>query len=241
MPNLKVPSPAHLSLMCRATPEQVMRAQLSLLKSAPNFSYQSLYKTMRGLLGTVGSEEDLRKAICSCKLRSDVKEKYLELVPLISEYFSGKKVKYSLEVAPRFYSVARDLQVPFTPPLIYADEKGLCLPLFIFWKRSGLKGERLSLYASIVREILNQDPDLSEARLEIVDMSVDDSEETLNRRLRVISEDGVAPIGSKRKIEMLTVFAEGFRRARVVAAGMPPKKKKEKTESDVHPAQISLL
>jgi hypothetical protein len=243
MPSLKVPSPAHLSLLYRETPEKVMKAQLALLNGAPNFSYQPLYKTMRGLLGAACSEKELLSAISKCALRADVREKYAELVPLIADYFCEKKIAYAIEVAPRFYPVARDLLVPFSPPLIYADDKGLCLPYFIFWKKHALRGERLSLFSSIVREILDEDPDLSHARFEVVDMSAgsDLGDKSGVRSLKVFSEEGIGKISKDRKRDMLSTFAEGFRRARQVAAGMPSKRKKREQMEKFDPNQIGLL
>lgn len=243
MPNLKVPSPAHLSLLYRETPEKVMKAQLALLSGAPNFSYQPLYKTMRGLLGAACSEKELLSAISRCALRADIKEKYAELAPLIADYFSEKKIAYAIEVAPRFYPVARDLLVPFTPPLIYADENGLCLPYLIFWKKHALRGERLSLFASIVREILDEDPDLCDARFEVVDMSVgsDAGNKSEARSLTIFSEDAIGKISKDRKRDMLSTFAEGFRRAKQVAAGMPSKRKGRDQREQLDPNQLGLL
>lgn len=243
MPNLKVPSPAHLSLLYRETPEKVMKAQLALLNGAPNFSYQPLYKTMRGLLGAACSEKELLSAISRCALRADIKEKYAELAPLIADYFSEKKIAYAIEVAPRFYPVARDLLVPFTPPLIYADDNGLCLPYLIFWKKHALRGERLSLFASIVREILDEDPDLCDARFEIVDMSAGSNTENESeaRSLKIFSEDRIGKISKDRKRDMLSTFAEGFRRAKQVAAGMPSKRKKRDQMEKFDPSQLGLL
>ena len=219
-----------------------MKAQLALLNGAPNFSYQPLYKTMRGLLGAACSESELLSAISKCTLRIDIKDKYAELAPLIAGYFSEKKISYAIEVAPRFYPVARDLLVPFTPPLIYADENGLCLPYLIFWKKHALRGERLSLFASIVREILDEDPDLCDARFEIVDMSAEAGPEGReDRSLKVFSEDSIGRISSDRKREMLSTFAEGFRRAKQVAAGMPSRRKGRDQREQLDPNQLGLL
>jgi len=220
-----------------------MKAQLALLNGAPNFSYQPLYKIMKGLLGSSWSEQELMLAVLRCGLRPDVKEKYTELVPLIVEYFSDKKISYAMEILPRFYAVDRDILVPFSPPLIYADENGLCLPYFIFWKKNALKGERLALFSSIVREILDEDPDLCDARFEVIDMSaeVDPDTNENERSLKIIPECDIAKISSARRQKMLSTFAEGFRRARQVAEGMPTKRRSDSDRPAPDPNQIALL
>ena len=66
----------------------------------------------------------------------------------------------------RHYPVGRGLMVPFEPPLVYGIGGQLYFPWFSFWRRNPLSDERLSLFVTLVDEVLLQDPDLDTARLQ---------------------------------------------------------------------------
>jgi len=98
--------------------------------------------------------------------------------------------------------------VPFDPPLIYGKDGVLHFPWFSFWRSNPLAGERLSLFVTIVEDVLLQDPDLENARFQILDFSAPGPK--LNRELKIIDAREIGRLTAKRKIEMLSVFAEGF-------------------------------
>jgi hypothetical protein len=55
--------------------------------------------------------------------------------------------------------------------MIYGAGGQLYFPWFSFWRQNPLARERLSLFVTMVDEILMQDPDLETARFEILDFS----------------------------------------------------------------------
>ncbi len=80
--------------------------------------------------------------------------------------------------------------------------------------------ERLSLFVTLVDEILMQDPDLEAARFEILDFSCPSIRQP--RELRIIDARDVPRLDERRKIGMLECFAEGYFRALEELAGAAP-------------------
>jgi hypothetical protein len=213
---LKVPSLQHMARLCRPEPAGVTRELIKLLENTPTFSYAVLYDYVRDMLVLGVSLEDIEKDIRTRVRRTDVREKYLDLLPLIARFFQQKTVAFSQGVVPRYYSIDKDLQVPFAPPLVIGVEGRLVLPWFVFWKINPLADENLSLFVTIVREILEQDSDLADSEFSIVDLSHDPDAGC--RTLKIIHADEIAIVSEKRKSEMLGVFAEGYREARRLTA-----------------------
>jgi hypothetical protein len=109
--------------------------------------------------------------------------------------------------------------VPFEPPLIYGINGQIYFPWFSFWRRNPLASEGLSLFITIVEEVLLQDPDLEDAVFEILDFS--SPGKNMPRKLTVINAQDIPRVSEQRKAEMLSVFAEGFELAKAALAGSP--------------------
>jgi len=121
--------------------------------------------------------------------------------------------------APRYYDIAPDIRIPFHPQFIYGQGGRLHVPWFSLWRSSPLQGKPLSLFASIVDEILLNDADLEQARFQIIiDLSRPKGEE--ERRLRVIDAREIPRLTEQEKRAMLEMFADGYRRARERFAGV---------------------
>lgn len=178
-------------------------------------------------------QEDIRTRV----KRAFVREKYLEVLPLVVEFFEKRNIAFSQKVVPRYYSIDKDLQIPFAPPLVIGVEGKLVLPWFVFWKDNPLAGENLSLFVTIVKEILEQDSDLADADFMIVDLSFDRNAGC--RTMKVTDSREIPLLSEERKILMLKVFAEGFREAKRLSALQ--EQKKEHSIEVVDAAQIPLL
>ena len=96
--------------------------------------------------------------------------------------------------------------VPFEPPMIYGVGGQLYFPWFSFWRQNPLARERLSLFVTLVAEVLLQDPDLETARFDVLDFSAPNGKRTLS----IIDATTIPRIDDARKIEMLSTFADGF-------------------------------
>jgi hypothetical protein len=101
--------------------------------------------------------------------------------------------------------------VPFELPMIYGVGGQLYFPWFSFWRQNPLAHERLSLFVTLVDEVLMQDPDLEMARFEILDFSCPAPKQP--RTLRLIDARDIPRVNEARKAEMLDAFAEGYFRA----------------------------
>jgi hypothetical protein len=120
--------------------------------------------------------------------------------------------------------------VPFDPPLIYGLEGRIRFPWFSFWRTNPLTGVKLSLFASVVNEVLLQDPDLEDAEFTILDFSVPKS--TRSRELRLIDAKDIPQISETAKTEMLTVFAEGYFLAEAALSGTTAEEGTTKRDSE---------
>lgn len=116
----------------------------------------------------------------------------------------------------RYYSIGRGLMVPFDPPLLYGVGGKLTFPWFSFWRSNPLADARLSLFVTMVDELLADDPDLAAADFQILDFSVPKvkivkaGQPKPPRQLRIIDAHDIPRVSEPTKLEMLTVFAEGY-------------------------------
>lgn len=129
--------------------------------------------------------------------------------------------------------------VPFEPPMIYGVGGQLYFPWFSFWRSNPIAKERLSLFVTLVEEVLLQDPDLETARFEILDFSC--SAPKKPRTLTVIDARDVPRVGAARKTEMLEAFAEGYFRALEELSGPPPPPPSGSDHPDRNPDQPGLF
>ena len=211
MKKIKLPSLQHVARQWAPTPEKVAKNLERLALASPPFSYEPLYHLVRGMLVLDDPLAQVCHAVQARKLHPHAKRNYLELLPMVSEHFSAVRPEYILEVAPRFYPVGKDLFVPFKPPLLYGKGGDEFLPWFVFWKVNPVAGENLSLFVTLVVEMMAQDPDLERAKFTIVDFSADDAKSP--RKIELIDARAIARVPEARKIEMLDILVKGHHMA----------------------------
>ncbi|TQI75518.1 hypothetical protein FHT98_3299 [Bosea sp. AK1] len=215
MASLRVPSVQHLARNWRDEPITIAKALVRLAENPPTFNYNPLFGALRDYLMLHVPYEDVVAGIAAIK-RVAVRENLLGVMPLIREHFDGVSPEFFQGVDRRYYPVGRGLMVPFEPPMIYGIGGQLYFPWFSFWRRNPLSDERLSLFVTLVEEILLQDPDLESARFEILDFSSSDAKSP--RMLRVIDARDVPRLSEERKRQMLECFAEGYFQALAMLA-----------------------
>ncbi|HWA20106.1 MAG TPA: hypothetical protein VG757_14040 [Devosia sp.] len=207
MPVLRVPSVQHLARNWRASETAVARLLVQLALNPPFFNYSPLYSAARDLLILKVPYDQVLTGIQRIK-RKVVRDNLAEVVPLMHAHFEDISPDYFQLVDRRYYPVGRDLMVPFDPPLIYGLGGTLHFPWFSFWRQNPLQNEALSLFVTLVSEILLQDPDLEGAKFEILDFSCIGSDRT--RALQVIDAAEIPRVSDDRKAQMLEVFAAGY-------------------------------
>lgn len=237
MRQLKVPSLQHLARTWHADPKRITREYVALAKSGPTFSYEPLFGAVRDLLVLDVSYQQIVEGIRRGVKRPNVQANFLGLLPLIRDHFVGVSPTFVSDVAPRLYAVGRGLMVPFNPPLIYGANGQVHFPWFSFWRTNPLSGERLSLFVTIVEEVLLQDSDLEEARFSVLDFSAPTPQDP--RVLTVTDAKDIPRVSAVRKAEMLNVFVEGFFAAKDAVAAAP-QQNKESDEDDSDTDQLPL-
>ena len=170
MAQLRVPSVQHLARNWNGSPQMIARALVRLATNPPTFNYNPLYAAVRDLLVLGASYVDVEKGIQKIR-REKVRQNLLSVLPLIRDHFAGVSPDFYQTIDKRYYPVGRALMVPFDAPMIYGVGGQLYFPWFSFWRQNPLKNERLSLFVTLVDEILFQDPDLETARFDILDFS----------------------------------------------------------------------
>lgn len=195
----------------RPDAEAIRKVLVRLTTHGPTFSYAPLFEIVHEMLVFGTSYEVYLEAVRRIK-REDVRRNFLGLMPLIRDHFDGIRPSYVHKVVPRLYSLSRDIQIPFSPPLVYAADGDVIFPWLSFWKTSSLERELLSLFVTLVEEIIFQDSDLEDAQFQILDFSAPDSHS--DRCLTLTSANKIPRVSSQRKAEMLGGFAGGYRLAR---------------------------
>lgn len=217
MARLKVPSVPHLARLWKPDEVAIKDALIRLTKSAPPFSYAQLLGMVRSMLAL---KSDLREMelLIQRGVRGELAQKcYLEIAPLLSDHFAKIAPSFVHEVSVRVYPLNRHLRVPFEPPMVFGFNGKTYLPLFIFWRTNPLTPDQLSLMASMVRELIAQDPDLDLATTSILDFSAPKG--VPERVFRQLALNDIPSISSAKRDEMLSVFAAGFELARKELAG----------------------
>jgi hypothetical protein len=222
MPGVKVPSLQHLARVYDNKPEIIKKNLLRVADGTPIFSYGPIYPFINDYISIGADYNEILKAIA--RLKSDLARKnYAEIFPLIKEKYSTGMPKFVLTPPSSAYPVSRDILVPFAPAMYYRIGSKQCLPWFIFWRANPLVGESFSLLATLAREMMDSDPDLSAASLEFVDFSA--PRKNGSRVLKTFQTKDFSGISNRRKIEMLEIFSEGYYLAVEEYASRPVKAK----------------
>src|SRR5947209_7269855 len=168
MAELKVPSLQHLARNWRDDPIRIKKVLVRLAKNPPVFNYNPLFSAARDLLVLRAPYDQVVEGIRRGVKREAVRNNLLGVLPLIRDHFADVAPDFIQAIDRRYYPVGRGLMVPFEPPMIYGVGGQLYFPWFSFWRANPLARERLSLFVTLVEEVLMQDPDLETARFEIL-------------------------------------------------------------------------
>lgn len=224
MAKLKIPTIQHLVRHWNPNPDLICKSLVRLAVNPPTFNYDLIYRVTRDMLLMRVPYEEAIRAINRVK-RADVRENYLEIMPLLHDHFESEHPDYFQDIAPRYYSVGRGLMVPFAPPFLYGVGGQIVFPWISLWRSNPLAEEQLSLFVTVVEEIMLQDPDLEEARFLIIDLSAPKQtkgSEKAKRQIHVVDARDIPRVSDRRKHDMLQISAEGYFRAQAILASMPP-------------------
>lgn len=236
MAKLNVPSLQHLARNWRPDPKRVCWQLVELAKNPPIFNYNPLFSAVRDLVILQQPYDQVAEGIRRGVRRDDVRENYLEVLPLIYQHFADVSPDYSQIVERQYYPVSKGLMIPFEPPVLYGLGGQIYFPWFSFWRSNPLKAERLSLFVSIVEEVLLQEPDLEDAKFNILDFSSPGKGQ--KRELTVIDTRDVERLPNSVKRDMLEIFAEGYFMAQTELASTSANARPEKQDDvgdDDHP------
>jgi hypothetical protein len=238
MARVRVPTLQHMARNWHADPDWICKNLVRLVQNPPNFNYELLFRLARDMLLLGQPYEDILAAVGRIK-RKDLRDKFLEILPLLRDHFEGEQPDYFQDIEPRLYSIGRGLMVPFAPPFVYGVGGQIYFPWLSFWRTNPLANERLSLFVTIVRRVLLDDPDLEDSIFQIVDFSAPLAKGT--RELRIVPAAEVPILSENRMREMLEVFAEGYFRAQKILAAMPPAAPEKGPESPKDDSQPDMF
>ena len=168
---LSVPSLQHLARTWHESPRQVTRSYLRLAENSPTFNYRALDGAVQDHLLFKQPFGEIAEGIKRGVRREFVRNIFLEVLPLLRDHFEGIHPDYVQPVSTRYYPVGQGLLVPFRPPIFYGVGGQTYFPWFSYWKRDPLADQQLALFATLVKEMLLDDPDLEDAKFEILDFS----------------------------------------------------------------------
>jgi len=240
MTKLKVPSLQHLARNWHPDSAKITKDLVRLAENPPIFNYNPLFSAVTDMLLLGQPYDQIRKGIHKAVNREGVRNNYLEILPLLRGYVEGVNPDFVQKVDVRMYPVTRGFMIPFSPPLIYGVGGRVCFPWFSFWRASPLADERLSLFVTLVKEVLLDDPDLEDAKFEILDFSA--PKPKAPRDLEIIDAKDVPILSNNDKQNMLSVFAEGFFKAQAeLAAKGHPTTSEEQSDRSVDSDQHDLF
>jgi len=234
MIDIRVPILQHLARNWRRKPEYIAKELVRLAENPPHFNYNPLHSAIRDLLILGIPYDQVVEGIRRIR-RKDVRENLLSVLPLIRDYFTGIHPDFCQMIDRRLYPVGRGLMVPFEPPMIYGVGGQLYFPWFSFWRQNPIQAERLSLFVTLIDELLLQDPDLENARFEILDFSAPDKKSP--RELTVINANDVPRISDLQKSIMLETFVEGYYRAKQMLEAKQHQAREEQSPKKADPDQ----
>ncbi len=221
MAKLRVPSLQHMARNWHPTPGGVAKRLIAVATRPPRFSYEALFGAVRDMLVLGASYEQIYAGIERAEKREGVRKNLLEVMPLLRAHFATIDLDGPPSaVARRYYPLARDILIPFEAPLEYSVGGQKYFPWFSFWRSNPLADARLSLFVTLVDEMLLQDPDLDTAIFQILDFSCVKGADC--RSLQVIEARDIPRLNDSDKRAMLEVFADGYRAARDEIARTQP-------------------
>ncbi|WP_146093074.1 hypothetical protein [Xanthomonas arboricola] len=212
MAKLKVPSLQHLARVWHPDPHRIQKSLVALARNSPTFSYELVFELVRDLIYLKVPYGQLESAIATRVKREDVRKNFLSLLPLVRDHFENTEINFVHQVAKRFYPIGRELTIPFSPPFIYGSGGHLHLPWFSFWRSNPLDNERLSLFMTVIDDILSQDPDLEDIKFCFLDFSA--PKPNSDRRLLLTQGEKILRVSASRRDEMLMTFVHGFQLAK---------------------------
>ena len=240
MSKLKVPSVQHLARNWKPTSADVKKKLISLAKDPPQFSYQRLFGAVRDMFVLGVPYDQIFEGIRRAEKRAWVRENLLEILPLLRSHFETIEPDGPPnQVARRYYRLDHDIKIPFEAPLEYSVGGQKYFPWFSFWRSNPLADKRLSLFVTLVDELLLEDPDLDTAIFQILEFSrIEGAEE---RQLQVIDARDIARLNDAEKLKMPGIFADGYRAARDELAGVKHKTSKRDNDRRPDPKQSDLF
>lgn len=233
------PSLQHMVRTWRDSPERTRNVLINTARSRPIFSYAPLHVAIRELLVLGVPYHQVVEFVRRAEKRADYAKILLEILPMIRRHLDGVSPDFFQDVAPRSYSLASDIIIPFHPPVIYGIAGQLTLPWCIFWRKNPLSGKPLSLFMTLVDEILMEDPDLETATFQLLDFSIPKDEQ--DRQLSIRDGREIPRLSITERDEMLGTWAEGFRLAQAHMAGMKDEPRDDQPEQRTADGQGDLF
>lgn len=233
------PSLQHLVRTWRNNPERTRKVLVINARSRPSFSYAPLHVAIREMLVLGVPYHQVVEYVRRAEKRADFAKILLEILPIIRRHLGGVSPDFFQDVAPRSYALAPDIIIPFQSPVVYGIGGQLTLPWCIFWRKNPLAGKPLSLFMTLVDEILMEDPDLEAAAFQLLEFSIPKDEE--ERQLSIRDGRDIPRLSTAERDDMLGIWAEGFRQAQVEMAGIKDEPRDRQPEQRAADGQGDLF
>ena len=211
MKQLHFPAAEHAAAKWYEEPGRISKALVVLYYGSPPFNYRPMYSAIRDLLILNVPYDQIVEGIRKTKLPV-AKKSFLEILPLVKSHFDGIQPDFVNSVSERRYPIAPGLSIPIRPPLIYGLSGEVVMPWPIFWKNQSLKDDRLSLFASIVQDVMTQDPFFDDVKFEVHFYSA--VKGSSKRSFTIVPGTDIAPMSEDRRIQMLRDLATGYQLAK---------------------------
>lgn len=236
----KFPAASNAVRLYDDDPLVVCKKALALARGRPNWSYFDLIRIVQQ---SFPLRQDLQSLIASVRggvKREDVRKRYLSVLPHLYSYVEGMQPTYVQKLLqPLSYAAGRDLFIPVDPTFVIGTQSGPVVPWISFWQSNPLSPLQMALLCSIIRDRAEQQPDLEDAELVFVDLSIPKQRQT--REVRATRIRDVTRLHQNDISRMLATLNEGLRLAEIELRVDPKRTQQEKSKPEVNPNQFRLL
>lgn len=209
----------------------VRRALLRSHDNPPRISYKMLHRATQDRVCLDVPLWQIEAGIRKAERRPKHAENLITIMRLLDGYFGNLHPDFPpIDVECRYYPIAPDIRIPFQPPICYGIGGQTYVPYLDFWRKSPLKGKRLSVFMTIIDEIRKQDPGIEKAIVPILSFSIPDGQ--TERKLVIRDEADIVRVTPDELKYWLRIFADGYRGACAELASRKPERHQDREAED---------
>lgn len=238
MAKLNVPSAQHMARNWSPDPRVVEKKLVDVALNPPWMTYNPIHGYIRDVTQFGVPLHQVLYAIEQKVKKESTKRSFKEIITLVSSYFDEVRPDFVNSVSRRYYPIGPGILVPWDMQLLYGVGGKLVVPWFSFWASNPVKGLKGDLFANVVFDLLEDDPDLEDAEFQFIDLARD-KDGVRGRPVTYGREYN--RLSAETKAKMFAPFVEGYNNAKAFVEGEATNREKGREKPYVDPRQGSFF